>query len=389
MICWIIHIALLAFASMFCFRYMKNPFNNWVYWAGLILKLSAGIMLGLIFYEKYQLGDTIQFFELAKNPNTSITNQPRTYFFIQFLKPIVFVTGESYWITSLWLSFISFISAWYAATILANIYPKLKIIIALSLLFIPSVVFWSSGVLKDTIIFACLSMSVALLIKLYNNTRISFIEISLLLLSAFILFKIKHYIFITLLLFGSILTISVLFKKLNTRWKWIISCLAIVGSLSMTQFVHPYLRITRIPQTLFENNQAITQKTSKHNQLDIILEDSSWQSVFSQIPRALHIGLFRPSVFDQTVPFGWAHRIENFVLTILIVLSILLYFKLKPKINWLLMIASIACILLLATMLPLSSPNFGTLVRYKNAYIPYLFLISSILPYRYFTSQTE
>ena len=140
---------------------------------------------------------------------------------------------------------------------------------------------------------------------------------------------------------------------------------------------------------LYQNNKAIIEKSDVEDELDIELQTETWSEILSNVPKALHAGLFRPSIYDQTPIWGWLHRAENLVLTILVLMSFILVLKEKPSVDWPLLIASICGILLLAILLPLSTPNFGTLVRYKNAYMPYLFLISFILPYRYIASQTE
>lgn len=362
---------------------------SWIYWLALALKLSAGIVLGLIFYQYYGSGDTITFFESAKNFNgNSLDDQPRTQFFIYFIRPIVWFSGGSYWISSLYLSLISFVCTWYSVNILARLYPEIKSVIVLCFLFIPSIVFWSSGLIKDSLAFAVLSVAVTSAIKIYKTSRLTLLEIILLLASLLILLKIKHYLFITFLLFAGILISIMIFKKLNKRWSILLS-LAILGlAMITTQFVHPYLEIDRIPWTLYENNQAILKKSNPEDRLNIEMEGDQWVDVFSNIPKAFHAGLMRPSILDKTSIWGWVHRVENFVLTALLMMSLILIMKSKSTIDPPLLIAAILCITMLAVMLPLSTPNFGTLVRYKNAYMPYLFLISSILPYRYLASQT-
>lgn len=390
MIFWILHITALGLASFLSFRKLKCPFPSAVFWLGLVLKLTAGIILGLIFYEYYGSGDTIYFYDLATGKKQfNLENQPRTAFFIAILKPLARLTNGSYWIASLWLSFINFIACWYAVSILSELYPKIKNLIAASLLFIPSIVFWSSGVMKDTLAFAALVSSVAIIINFYKRGFNSIVNFILLILAAFILLKIKHYLLITMLLFGGALASFHLLNKINGRIKWFLAITVFSIALVSTQFVHPYLKITRIAQTIYENNQVIIKKSNQEDQLAITINDPSFLSVLEKVPKALHYGLFRPSILDNTMPLGWIHKIENLILTVLIFLSLLLFIKKKPVVDWPLFSVSILCIILLATLLPLTSPNLGTLVRYKNAFLPFLFIISGILPYKFFSSKTN
>lgn len=383
---WIIHITLMGFFSYLSFRFLRGDFHDWVFWTGLVLKLVAGIILGLMFIYHFGSGDTITFFELAKE-GTEIYNQPRTQFFVTLIRPIVLLSGGSYWITSLWISFISFVACWNALISLSRLYPKIKRLLAVCFLFIPSVVFWSSGVMKDALTFAALLTVIAVSLSLHNQAKLSLRDILLFLIGAFLLFKIKHYLLISTLIFFSILLSNLALKKMQGRTRWIVAIICLLVIWGSTQFIHPYLKVNRIAWALYENNHAINQQ-SDTMQLNIIIEDDSWISVIREVPNALHAGLFRPSILDKTPIWGWIHKVENLLLTTLMFLSLLLYIKLKPKMDWPLLIAATICILLLATMLPLSTPNFGTLVRYKNAFMPFLFLMSSILPYQYFNAKS-
>jgi hypothetical protein len=386
MINWTIHITLIGILAFIAFRYIKINLPAWVFWLGLILKLSAGIVLGLIFYRYYGSGDTISFFEAAKNL-TNIENQPRTQFFVKLLRPFVIFTGDSYWITSLYFSLISYISFWYAVKVLIRFFPEIKWPIAICFLIIPSIVFWSSGIIKDSLASAALAVFIVSIIELYKLKRLVISGLILILITGFILLYVKHYLFITSIIFGAILFSFSVFKKMQLKWRFT-SILIILIALAGTQLVHPYLVLNQIPWTLQQNNQAILEKSNPEDRLNIVLEKDSWIEVISNTPKALHAGLFRPSIYDKTPAWGWIHRAENLLLTILMMMSIILFIKKKPTTDWHLLIASLFGILLLAIMLPLSTPNFGTLVRYKNAYMPYLFLICSILPYRYLTSKT-
>ena len=382
---WIIHISLLGGLSYLSFRFLKGDFPVFLFWSGLALKLIAGIVLGFIFYDYYGGGDTISFFEFAKN-GTQVKNE-RTGFFVTLIRPLVQSTGDSYWITSLWLSFISFLGSWYAVLMLSRLYPSIKNVIAACFLLIPTVIFWSSGVMKDAVAFAAMMPLIALVVKFYLGSRLSILDVILLLIGAFLLLQIKHYLLITILIFGGILTCFSVLKRTNGMWKWPIAIIILIAALYATQFIHPYLKIDRIAWALFENNQAIIQK-SDSSDINLVLADYSWLTILKKIPNALHAGLFRPSILDETPIWGWVHKIENLTLTILLFLTLLLSIKHKPKVDRPLLGASILCILLLVTMLPLSTPNFGTLVRYKNAFMPFLFLLCSILPYRHFTSHS-
>ena len=387
---WAVHTIILIALSFLLWRFSKSNIPTPIFLTGLGLKLGAGIVLGLIFYKYYGSGDTIIFFEAARSSGSlNQLNQPRTEFFIYLITPLVKLSGGSYWISSLWLSFISFCGCWYLVNTLIHIHPKIKSLALGCFLFIPTVIFWSSGILKDTLAFSAIAVIVAVIHIIYHKKRVNILEILLLLVGGFILVKLKHYLFITILLYSGLMISFSIIKILNSKWKWALVLTTILAMVVGSQIVHPYLKIDRLAWAIYENNKAITVLTESSKRLDLEIENGTWQSVINEIPTAIQIGLFRPSFFDQVPKWGLIHQVENFILTTLIVFSIILLFKTNNAIDKPTVISAVVCILLLAVMLPLSTPNFGTLVRYKNAYLPYLFLISSILPYRYLTSTAE
>ncbi len=386
---WIIHIIILSVLSFLVWKFSKSTISKSIFLLGLVVKLGAGIVLGFVFYNFYGTGDTIAFFETAKSNESLNLNQPRTEFFIQLIAPLIRLSGGSYWISSLWLSFISFCSCWYLATNLSYLYPKIKPLIIGCFLFIPTVIFWSSGILKDTLTFSAIAFMVSVLQKIYQKRHVQIFELLLLLIAGFLLIKLKHYLFITILLYGGLLVAISIVRAFSTKWKWVmvLTTLLVVGIAS--QNVHPYLKIDRLAWAIFENNKAILAKTDPEKQVDLQIQDDSWKSVGNTVPKAIYLGLFRPSLFDNVPKWGLIHQVENFILSILLIFSLILLLKRKNVIDIPMTLSAIACILLLAVLLSLTTPNFGTLVRYKNAYLPYLFLLCSILPYRYLTSSEE
>ncbi|XOV93786.1 MAG: hypothetical protein ACFHWX_03550 [Bacteroidota bacterium] len=41
-------------------------------------------------------------------------------------------------------------------------------------------------------------------------------------------------------------------------------------------------------------------------------------------------------------------------------------------------------ILIMAAILPMAAPNFGTLMRYKSAMLPFIWLLTLYMPIKYF-----
>ena len=404
MIFWIINIIILIAVALVLYKQVQSELSVPIFTAALGLRMTASVIAGLIFHEVYPGGDSTSFFEsatvaLEENSVWAIvagdfdavgySRQPRVVFFLQILSVLLKLTGGSYWLASLYFAIISFAASLFFVVQFSRLYPNLKFVVVLCFLFLPSVLFWSSGILKDSISYSALVVIIAMLLKVNNGKKIMWIELVLSLLGFIVLFKIKHYLFIVSILFAGITLSIYFFRKLSGGWRWAIAIPTLVVSFAMTQFVHPYLKIARIPQTIYENNHSIIEKTEPENQLGIVVETSEWKSILVEIPRSIYAGIFSPTFFDKTPALGLVHKLENLLLTSLIFLSIFSWLLLRSKINWQLVLPSLFCIALLATILAMTTPNIGTLLRYRNAYLPFLFLVISILPFQYLTSKTS
>lgn len=381
---FLIHLILLALFGFLVFRWVRFDVPAWLFLVAYLLKILAGLTVGYIFHEIYQGGDTIRFFELAQAEELVPENQPRTQFFVALISPIAYASGNSYWITAAWLSAAGFLGWYFVSRTLTGLFPETKNLILFSFLILPSAMFWSSGILKGTIALPAFGIAIALVIKLRKLQHLNWKEYLLLILSGYLLFEIKHYLFITAILFAGSLAVTLALRKISGIKRWAMLAAIIFITLTSTQIVHPYLRFSRIPLTLYENNQTILTRSKEENRLNIIIENPSWKAILSELPSSLYAGLLRPTILDKTIKLGIIHKIENFILCALMFSSLMLYLYQSPTIDKPLIVSGLACILMLALLLPLAAPNLGTLVRYKTAYIPYLFLISSILPYRYF-----
>jgi hypothetical protein len=106
--------------------------------------------------------------------------------------------------------------------------------------------------------------------------------------------------------------------------------------------------------------------------------DGSPVSFALNTPLALIYGLFRPMIFEGTKVFQVIVGIENAIILILVLLGFGRYKKGIALSNPLLISASMY-ILLLTVMLAFSTPNLGTLSRYKVGYWPFFVMLVLML----------
>ena len=128
------------------------------------------------------------------------------------------------------------------------------------------------------------------------------------------------------------------------------------------------LNLDHLPEVVKVNHDAFVEKSSEGDFIQYQSLQPNWSSLLRNAPLALWSGLFRPFLTDINTTFKIFAAAENTVLMILLLFQIPRWGKsLQSEYNlWLL--SAIIYIVLLSVFLSLSTPNFGTLVRYKAGF---------------------
>jgi len=163
----------------------KGPISRF-YYPAIFFKISAGIGIGWVYLYYYQLGDTLLYHHAASyladqalaepqiylkaifnqegaiiNGNSEFENQPRAFLTVKILSVIHIITYKNYWLSTIYFSLFSFYGFWMLTTKLVIIYPKLTYAAIIAFLFFPSVVFWSSGITKESLSLGAMTFLVA------------------------------------------------------------------------------------------------------------------------------------------------------------------------------------------------------------------------------------
>src|SRR5688572_29314956 len=133
----ILNIFLITLFSWWYWKKQELPLRKF-YWHGLAAKLSAGLLVGIIYASAYSTSDTISLFEWAKElshvartdfnkylnfmwsggTGEYFSGVDRTIFFVKILSLFALFTQDSYWITALYLSLFSFLAAWHLVKVI-------------------------------------------------------------------------------------------------------------------------------------------------------------------------------------------------------------------------------------------------------------------------------
>lgn len=410
----------------------KQPLYKY-YMSGVSLKIFSSIVFCLIYIYYYPGGDTISYYESSRalvnlgmkdissywqviSSGASNTTyllfdsgtgypwpymffDPQTFFVAKLISPIVFICFKSYLVTSVVLSWISYFALWRLYKMLCRYYPFLEKRLAYGVLFIPSVLFWSSGILKDTLTFTAVCWFIVAFDGLFVLKQKRVRNTIILLLAIYVMLSIKPYILMSLLpgalvwgFFSYILRI----RSKAMRYAFIplvyISSFAIgYGVLSILGDNLGKFSIDKMLRTAAITQKDLHQDYYQGSSFDIGEFEPTLGGVAQKAPAAIVVGLFRPFIWEARNLVMIVSGIENLIYLIISFLLVLRLFF-DPKrffrilLNNPLLIFMISYTLLFSVLVGLSTSNFGALVRFKIPFMPAF--VSFIVILNFFLSKS-
>ena len=136
--------------------------------------------------------------------------------------------------------------------------------------------------------------------------------------------------------------------------------------------VHPNFYPSRFLEVIWQNNQEFMTLTGTDNAIHYHNLQPSLKSILLNIPEALLAGIFRPFFWEAHNAISFIAGMENLALMILGLMAVPALPQFFRAPNRLLVLSMLAYIIILATFLALSTPNLGTLSRYKVGFLPFL-----------------
>lgn len=391
---------------------------------GLAAKIAGAVLFSLVYTLYYDGGDTTNYFFgssavanlLLKNPTEALAilsgdlspenyslfdgttgfpayymwKDPLTFSVSRYSVPFVILSFGSFIGAGILLSCVSYIGIWKLFLMLARTYPNLTKQLGISLLFVPSVVFWGSGILKDTYAFGAVCLFVASFYAAFIERHKIPINVLGLLVAVFFLATIKPYILYSLIP-GSMIWLS--FKQLKairgTLLKFLIGPAFLMVALGLA-----YLSLNSMDESFgkFSIDNAISQAQVMQedlkqeyygqNSFDIGTLDGSLSGMVLKAPAAINASLFRPYIFEARSAMLFLSGLENLAVLFLTVWVIIkagpfrafAYVKNDPF-----LIFSLCFTLIFAFMVGISTANFGALVRYKIPFVPFYLAVLLIV----------
>lgn len=303
---------------------------------------------------------------------------------VRFTSLFIFLGGFKYILTSVLVACATFTGTWRLYLTFCEYIPKRQKELAWAVLFVPSVVFWGSGIMKDSFLLAAIGWllySVNKIITTRKYLRYGFT----ILVSLYILMAIKPFILYGI---GVGLSLWLLFSTMYNIKNQILRIICyplviiVVGGIGIGIFGFVsslaggyYGSVNTMLERAVIIQDDLTRDYYGENSFDIGKFNPTLPGIASKFPVATIAGLFRPFLWESRSVVMLLSGLEN---TILLLLTLYIIFRTGPGFVLKTLFSkpyfisfSIMFAVFFAFSVGLVTANFGALVRYKIPVIPF------------------
>ena len=305
-----------------------------------------------------------------------------------------YMFGNSYLCISMVFGFFALGGAIRLFKTFYHFYPKQYREIALACLFLPSVTYWSSGLLKDPITFGCIGFITYGFLNIFVKKKKIFISLLLILVCGFLLSVIKAYILLVLVLAILIWQFAE-FNKLieNATLRNIFTAMTFAASIVIGLLLLNYMTSMESAQQ-YQLDKVIGQAEYQRKMYADIAQSSggtdSHFSINTSNPVLMVFGgisatFYRPFIWEINSPIALLSALESSIFLFLTLLFIskkgMKQFFKAPFSEPLILLCFVFAFVF-AVAVGVSSANFGALSRYKIPCMPFYLIMILLMYYK-------
>lgn len=410
---------ILLIAYWWATRKKESDINYQYFLPGLIAKIVGGLAFTAVYTLHYDGGDCHAYFWnskvlvnlLFKNPdpffsilagNTTIENRSwfdettgfpiermyrmggENFAVARFMVPFTFLSFNDMLIATILMDVYAFWGIWQFYKMLAQLFPNMRKYIAIAVLFVPSVLFWGSGIMKDAFCLTAALWSAKNIFSIFIMKRKIPGNLFMLVLNIYTLLSMKPYVVLALIPCLALAVSHQWTKNIKNR---VISVVigpsliiagVFIGILFLSVLKSSMGTYSTVEGAIAKaqiNKQDLTrsEQYGTHS-FDIGNFDASIGSMLRKAPNAIIAGIYRPFLWEVGNVVMLISAIEN---TILLFVTFYILFKAGLR-RFLSVVAkdsyvlfAITFSLIFAFSVGLSTANFGALARYKIPAIPF------------------
>jgi len=378
----------------------------------LVTKLVGALGFGLIYEFYYGGGDTLLFYEkgrlvwdafqhglgtglkvLSLSPGEYTTDTVQftmrtrwfmydeEWAFLRLVGSLNILGANSYVATSFIFAFFVFLGNWKLYEAFLLLYPKLKKPLAVAAFLSPSMLFWGSGIIKDTITLGSLGFMAYAGIQLYLGKGKKLFFLLVMIIATVAILRLKGYILYTffpslmlwyyLRIKGSIQNVALRYLSAPLLILVAVGCGALLIT-NLADYTEKYTDVDAITERIqgFHWDHAVRTGGSVYTLGEI---EYTPVGILKKVPPSINVTLFRPYLWEAGSLVVMVTALESltyFLLTLLVLLKTKMLLKSNlfsnPEVLF-----SIVFTLLLAFVVGFVSFNFGALARFKIPLLPF------------------
>ncbi len=405
---------LLVIIAFLLRKKVSTPNTQKYFLPALCLKFTGALAIGFIYQFYYSGGDTFNYFDESVIINSALGESVGTWIKIMLSdgtqdSEIFDYTSRLYWFkassefiiskicgifgiitlntysaTALLFAFFSFTGLWAMYQSFVSLYPNHSGKIAIAFFFVPSLFFWGSGIMKDTVTIGCLGW---LFYGFYNLTiskRRILSSTIIILICIFFLKEIRVFMLLAFLPPAAYWIFMENNKRIKTKWlRYVTVPFFLITGIGLAYYLLLNVSagdvrydINNIGTYMKINAEYLYQHSLNQGGSAYYLgklDGTIWGSI-KLAPQAIWVTLFRPNLWEVNNIVMLLSALES---TVILIFTVYVLFSVGPTktLNIILknplVLFSITFSLIFAFAVGITSYNFGTLVRYKIPIFPF------------------
>lgn len=393
----------------------KHPFRTYFIW-GFSVKIFGAIFVSLVYHYYYKFGDTFNFWEHSLIINSSLQESFVTWFKIvtriadrydidawpytallywyesppDYVVPAIgavlgLFTLNTYLPTTVLFSALSFIGVWKMFVVFTKLYPRLTKQMAFSFLFIPSVIVWGSGFLKDTLTFSCIGWVVHYFYLIFYENKKIFSNSVKAFIFLYVVYIVKSYMVMAFVPAALLWGVGLLSYRIKNTRLIIVARYFLYGVSILTLFIIGGNMQKQLFGEYNIENLAYTSSVTREYLFRVSTEqegagydlgdmDPTLLGMLEKAPASINVTLFRPYPWEANKPIVMLSALEALFFlgfTIVVIFRNNPLRVLKRIVGDETLQFCLIFTFIFAFAVGISTSNFGSLSRYKIPCMPF------------------
>lgn len=309
-----------------------------------------------------------------------------TLFMAKILAVLNLASADSGWLNGVYLSLFSFVGCWLLARTLMRVLPQTPAAAGVvAFVAWPTVVFWSAGVAKEALLLGSGAWLLALFLEIFYGPEPATSgqqarRVAGLLALAYLHFGMRYFFAVPLL--GVLVGLAVVagLQRLGAaRSRWaqaLVLAAVLLGGAALAQEVSVAFRVNKFTNQVVRVYSHLEQASRGKPHFAYPGLEPTGASVLRHAPQAAVNALTRPWLGESWELRYVAQGFENAVLLALLAGAAIASWRGRAgRLPFALGLGLAVVCLALAVLLGLTTPNLGSLSRYRSELLPFLLLL--------------